>query len=533
MPKKILLLSILPRIMGCIELQVPGLGLACLKAYVLQHDDLRGRIDIALKAYPVTCLDKAVSETVEAAPAVIGLSCFVWNEQYIEGFINLIRKRIPDTRFILGGPSAWLNASKWLAMDLPVDFIVHGEGEKPFAAIVRHFLYGRPAKSQIPAVVYRQGDRVIHNDTADGAVEQLDEIPSLYTSGLVAEYEKLPVVMFESSRGCVNKCAYCLWSPWAKRIKAYSMRRVTSDLGSLMARRVDFITFLDALVNFNHQRTSQLFSFILKHNISTRFGFEIIAERLDDQAIELLNQMAGKSMLHRLDIGLQSIHAKTLKQVKRPANLERFSRNIVRFCPELKKVTTIDLISGLPGDNYRLFKQSIDYVYDILGIQRIQCRKLEVLTGTELHRDAARFNIHHDPHPPYYIRSCSTWSQKDMQEASTLGETINLMGFTCLNDAIFQLRWDSGVKLTQIAEELNAWMGRCPPSAGNKHAISYFKDFFTWFCSRHHKPDLLPVAVKRLVNADAEKNNQHDWFCALIKKYQLANAAPALPIRRR
>jgi anaerobic magnesium-protoporphyrin IX monomethyl ester cyclase len=248
----------------------------------------------------------------------------------------------------------------------------------------------------------------------------LDSIPSPFEAGLV-DLNK-PLTYYETSRGCPFSCAFCL-SSVEGQVRSFSMERIRRDLLLLMQRKVPQIKLVDRTFNYDARRADEIWRFILEHNQNSHFHFEIAADLLNDASIDILKQVPVDTF--RFEIGVQSASADTLRQVNRTADLGRIFYVIRRLRAETRIELHLDLVAGLPGEDYAAFLFSLQAVADLLPHQ-IQVEPLKVLKGSPMREIAAREDYHFSESPPYTILRNPWLSYDDIGRIESIGRLLDL-----------------------------------------------------------------------------------------------------------
>jgi anaerobic magnesium-protoporphyrin IX monomethyl ester cyclase len=191
-----------------------------------------------------------------------------------------------------------------------------------------------------------------------------------------------------------------------------------------MNNNVGTIKFVDRTFNYNNRRSRDIFDFILQHNQSSHFHFEIGAHLLDDATLKLLEQVPEE--MFQFEIGVQSTLPETLKKVGREASLERLEEN-VRYLKQKTKIHLhLDLIAGLPGEIYPQFLKSIDRV-SFLGGDQLQIEPVKLLPGAPLRLQAGELGIRFDPNPPYTILTSNELGFSELERLRGIGRLLDLL----------------------------------------------------------------------------------------------------------
>lgn len=418
-----------------------SLALPCLSAYCGRDCG-----EMLIREYTVNEPKETVLAQIVACDAdVICFSVYLWNRVATLELVDCLKRINSKLKIVLGGPEVSFEDETFFTCH-PVDALICGEGEIPLQSLLSSW-----KKGEIPAPVagMRLPEYPDHNSPT--LLQSLDEIPSPFAAGLVDLTRVL--VYYESSRGCPYTCSFCM-SALDDRVRSFSAARIESDLKILMDNRVAKIKFVDRTFNYNNQRSRDIFNFILQHNHSSHFHFEIGAHLLDESTLKLLERVPEG--MFQFEIGVQSTLPETLQRVGRKASLERLSEN-VRY---LQKKTNIhlhlDLIAGLPGENYQQFLKSIDWTC-ALGADHLQIEPVKLLPGAPLRFQVAEWGIKFDPHPPYTILGSKDLDFIDLERLRGIGRLLDL--FVNSGRFLFLLKQLTAEfsRLSLLLEDLDAY----------------------------------------------------------------------------
>lgn len=374
---------------------------------------------LLIREYTVHEPKEAVLAAILAEnPDVVALSVYIWNRRASLELADALVVAKPDLRIVVGGPEVSFDGPDLFARHPGLSALIRGEGELPLRDLLTAWQEQRPPVN-IPRLTWRSENRVVENP--DGpTLATLDEIPSPFALELVDLSRGL--VYLETSRGCPFRCAFCM-SALDPRVRSYSMARIEADLSLLMEREVPCVKLVDRTFNYDAERARHLFSFILHHNRQSRFHFEIGAQLLDDATLQLLEK--APAGLFQFEIGVQSTRADTLAAIGRSTDLNVLFENVRRLRPADNIPLHLDLIAGLPGENYRDFCLSIDRLLD-LRPHHLQLEPVKLLPGAPLRRQAAQFGLRHDPHPPYTVLGTPELSFADLERLRGMGRMLDL-----------------------------------------------------------------------------------------------------------
>lgn len=338
-----------------------------------------------------------VSDLYQRRPDVLGFSCYIWNIEETIAIIKMIKKIMPELIIVLGGPEVSYDTDYWMKRLPEVDFIVMGEGEETFHHLLQviegdrkfHFVYG---------IAYRKGDEVII--TPGRPKLDLNEIPSPHRFEEDVPTLANRVVYFETSRGCPFSCQFCL-SSIEVGVRYFDMERTKEDLLYLIDSGAKLIKFVDRTFNIKREYALEIFDFLIKNHRGCVFQFEITADIMRPEVLEFLSEHAPPGIF-RFEIGVQSTNDLTNELVKRRQNFAKLTRTVTMVRDSHKIDQHLDLIAGLPEENYDSFRKTFNDVF-ALGPEELQLGFLKMLRGTGLRNDAEKYGYVYMDHAPYEI----------------------------------------------------------------------------------------------------------------------------------
>lgn len=369
--------------------------------------------------------DQVLRRIVAEEADVAAFSCYIWNIRETLQLAADLKKVLPRTFIILGGPEASFGVFDLLSANQAIDCVIREEGEETFQECMGA-LTASPGKvpsevllSNIEGITFRAGDEIIANPPRR-SIRDLDTIPSPFGAGLV-DLDK-PLVYYESSRGCPFSCAFCM-SSLEKGVRSFTMERIRADLGLLMERGVKTVKFVDRTFNYDAARANAIWEFILRSNRESRFHFEIAADLLTDDNIRILREVPEG--VFRFEIGVQSGGEETLERVGRKSDLEKLFATVRRLREETGVTLHLDLVAGLPEENYPGFLASLDRLFAV-SPHHIQVEPLKVLKGSPMRRIAAEEEYAFSDTPPYKILHTPWLSFADIGRIETVSRLLDL-----------------------------------------------------------------------------------------------------------
>ena len=399
------------------ESRVPGLQ-AEIGEYTINH-----RMDLVLQ------------DIYLKKPDFIGFSCYIWNIRYVEQLAEDLCRLLPGVSIWLGGPEVSYRAEELLKAWPWAEGVMVGEGEKTFAELMAALGAGEEgagkaagggnascreaALENVRGIVFRRQDGTI-GKTRPQELLSMDEIPFSY--GDLKGFENR-IIYYESSRGCPFSCSYCL-SSIDKTVRFRSLDLVKRELDLFLEKKVPQVKFVDRTFNCKKSHSMAVWRHILKHdNGVTNFHFEISADLLDEEELELLGQM--RPGLVQLEIGVQSTNPDTIREIRRKTDLEKLEAAVRRINGFHNIHQHLDLIAGLPWEDYSSFHRSFDDVYRMEPDQ-LQLGFLKVLSGSYMAEAAGNYDLIWSSCPPYEVLSTRWLPYEDMIRLKGVEEMVEV-----------------------------------------------------------------------------------------------------------
>ncbi|WP_281889949.1 B12-binding domain-containing radical SAM protein [Paenibacillus sp. YYML68] len=338
-----------------------------------------------------------VSDLYSKRPDVVGFSCYIWNIEETIVVVNMLRKIMPDLTIVLGGPEVSYDTEYWMNRLPDVDYIVMGEGEETFHHLLTE-LRGSRALYSVFGLAYRKDDRVILNPPRPKV--PLDELPTPHRFAEDVPSLANRVVYFETSRGCPFSCQFCL-SSIEVGVRYFDIERTKSDLLYLIGAGAKLIKFVDRTFNIKREYALEMFDFLIQHHQGCVFQFEITADIMRPEVLDYLREHAPPGIF-RFEIGVQSTNDLTNSLVKRRQNFAKLTRTVTMVKESGKIDQHLDLIAGLPEEDYGSFRKTFNDVF-ALGPEELQLGFLKMLRGTGMRHDADKYGYIYMDHAPYEI----------------------------------------------------------------------------------------------------------------------------------
>ena len=340
--------------------------------------------------------DQILKGIYEAKPDLLCFSCYIWNLSYAEEIIEDIKKILPKVTIWAGGPEVSYDAPKFLKRHPEVDGIMCAEGEKTLTELISYYEIGKSQGKSldgINGIVYQENKTIHQTPLRD--IMNMDDLVFPYEDLKDFEHK---IIYYESSRGCPFSCSYCL-SSIDKKLRFRSFSLVEKELEFFLAHKVPQVKFVDRTFNCKKSHAMAIWTYIKEHdNGITNFHFEVAADLLTEDEIALIQTM--RSGLIQLEIGVQSTNEKTLAEIHRKTDFEEITRKVKAVQKGENVHQHLDLIAGLPYENYESFGHSFNDVY-ALKPEQLQLGFLKVLKGSYMAEAAEGYGCVHKAKPPY------------------------------------------------------------------------------------------------------------------------------------
>lgn len=364
----------------------------CLEAagfpVTLIEHNLRDRTDVMLDALAAARAD------------VYGFSCYIWNLPLMLTLAADLKAIRPAAVIWFGGPEVSYDTDRFAdVLGTHVDYLVSGEGEGAVSTLVRALADGTPPVERI-----------------------LYGTPAPLMQGIAySDEEDLRgrLVYYESARGCPFACSYCL-SSRTPGVRAKPAETVIADLRRFEGRGVRTVKLVDRTFNFSPSRANAIWRALLDEDWQGEYHFEICASLLDEESMEILAHMPPGRI--RLEVGLQSTNPQTLTAVNRRIDPKAVIARLEHLHRESAVHIHLDLIAGLPHEDYARFARSFDEAYFCCDV--LQLGHLKLLHGTELRRRAGEYGYTYTERPPYAVLSNRWMRYEELRRLDSIADLL-------------------------------------------------------------------------------------------------------------
>lgn len=367
--------------------------------------------------------EEILARLYEKKPDVIGFSCYLWNIDYVLSLACDLKKVLPGLTVIAGGPEVSYRPQEILRDSSCIDLVMVGEGEQTFREYLQWLDEGGTKKqlAQINGLVFREDDgsgRIICTRPREAMA--MDELVFPYRDTAGLEHH---ILYYESIRGCPFSCSYCL-SSIEKSVRMKSLEKTTKELDFFFKNKVPQVKFVDRTFNCNHAYAYEIWKYIGEHdNGVTNFHFEIAGDLLREDDFELFRSF--RPGLIQFEIGVQSTNPDTIRAIRRRMDLQKLRENVYRVRENHNIHQHLDLIAGLPCEDYESFSRSFNDVYEMKPDQ-LQLGFLKLLDGSYMNEVKGEYEISYSEKAPYEVLSTKWLSYDDILRLKLVEEMVEV-----------------------------------------------------------------------------------------------------------
>ncbi len=454
---------------------------------------------------------------VSRRPELLGFSCYIWNIGIIRQLCVMVKTVLPDVKIVLGGPEVSYRPEEILR-DYSCDYVISGAGEEAFSRLISCLENGDDPQS-IGGVSGRNADGSLFSNKNISPVD-MSLLPFPYDDLGETEHK---ICYYEASRGCPFGCSYCLSSA-DRSVQFAPVEKVKSELKRFIDARVKQVKFVDRSFNCRADFSEEIIRFIIENdNGITNFHFEIEAMLITESFISLMN--SARRGLFQLEIGVQSVNDETLAAVHRKSDFLLLSEQVRRLLKPQNVHIHLDLIAGLPLEDFQSFRNSFDRVAALMPHQ-LQLGFLKVLRGSGMESDAQRYGIKYSPFPPYEVLSTDCLSYEDicrLKQVEAACELLVNSGRYCHS---VNLLMKSNKSLFDLLLAVSEYAEECgkPLSAHNKLSpyellISYASE-----CTEIPKKHMKAAAKLDFLLHERPKNSPDIFDGNMLSRDEIYNA---------
>ena len=358
--------------------------------------------------------EKVLEQIIKEKPDIVAFSTYIWNVEFISRVANLIKRVDSNIEILYGGPEVSFDSRSFLKENVG-EYVIEGEGEKTYRDFVLYKL-GKINLEDVRGLHYKITDMVYSNEKRP--LMSMDEIVFPYEDD---EDLTNKIVYFESSRGCPFNCKYCL-SSTSHGVRFLNIDRVLKELKYFIDKKVRLVKFVDRTFNCNHKFAMAIWEFLINSDTETQFHFEISADILKDEEIEILSKAPEGRF--QFEVGVQTTNDEVLRNINRFVNFSHIKEKVEELMAIKNIKQHLDLIAGLPGEDYNSFEKSFNDVYSIRP-EEIQLGFLKLLKGSSMREEAYKYGMEYSPYPPYEILKTDKITYEELLKLKKVEEMVD------------------------------------------------------------------------------------------------------------
>ncbi len=463
-----------------------------LKAGISKYSKLKHSVSIC-EATVNEDINDIAERILENSPDVIGLCCYIWNIKTVYALIEVLKSK-SNAYIVLGGPEVSYNAYDVLNNEF-VDFVISGEGELPFALLIDALQ--SHSSFNIVGVCYKNSAGIFVSEPYISS----DNVPLFDIDDYCSKVNNR-IAYIETTRGCPFSCAFCL-SGRCGNVKEFDLNICFDNIIKLSKSNCKIIKFVDRTFNANRKRCKEILNFIINNYgktipCGTAFHFEIAGDILDDELIDIFNSAPNNVFF--LEIGMQSFNEETLQAINRKTNTQKLINNILALTNAKNTHIHIDLIAGLPLEDFSSFAKSFNIGFK-LGADVLQLGFLKMLHGAPMRENAKDFHCLYNEQPPYEVISTPWLSEYELGLIkaceTSLERLYNSNRFSGVCNYLFE-----ELKLNPFETLTNFGLFTGQKSMPLYEYANCIYNFFSLFCNANKLRDLLLCDLFKNVNME-------------------------------
>ena len=390
-----------------------------LAVYSIRANAREYRERIELAEYTINQYTEDILQDIyKKKPDLVAFSCYIWNIRQIKELVKELGKVLPKVPIWLGGPESSYDAKELLENYPQVTGILVGEGEESFYELCRYYDGKIDNLADVEGIAYREDDKIIVKPYA--FIENLGSLKFAYDNFEDFEHK---IIYYESSRGCPFSCSYCL-SSIDKSVRFRDVALVKKELQTFMDAKVPQVKFVDRTFNCKPSHAMEIWNYITRHdNGVTNFHFEVAADLITEEELALFQKM--RKGLIQLEIGVQSTNEDTICEIRRKMDFSKVAEIVTKIKNLGNIHQHLDLIAGLPMEDYESFGKSFDDVF-ALRPEQLQLGFLKVLKGSYMYENRSAYGLVYRSEPPYEILSTNLVSYDEMIRLKGIEQIVEL-----------------------------------------------------------------------------------------------------------
>ena len=361
----------------------PPLGLLYVAAYMLEHSE--HQVEVLDAQAEGIGHEGLRGRIVGAGPQVVGITAMTLTVLDVIQTCRAVEAACPEAAVVVGGPHATLFPRETAGLD-GVDYVVTGEGERPFTELVNCLGRGRPPRD-VAGVVFATDDGFVQTE-ASQPVDDLDSLPfparhltplAAYGSVLAKRH---PVTTLMTSRGCPYQCTYCYRPTMGRRLRCRSAANVVDEMEHCVRMGIHEFLIYDDTFTVRRDRVRSICREIRSRGLEV--GWDVRA-RVDTVDPELLQDMAAAGC-ERIHYGVESGQARVRELLGKSIS-DAQVQDAFRWAKDAGLRTLAYFMLGCPTETRDDALRTIE-VARALDPDYVQFTILCPFPGTALYREA-------------------------------------------------------------------------------------------------------------------------------------------------
>lgn len=448
-------------------------------------------------------VERIVQEIIAEKADLVAFSCYIWNKDYVKQISDLLKLIDNNIKLLYGGPEVSFDSENYLK-DSFADYLIEGEGEETYREFIENMIARNDLKD-IKGLYYKENGEILY-----GGKRKLMDLNKLIFPYNIDDDLNNKIVYYESSRGCPFNCKYCL-SSTIRGVRFMDLERAKVDLKFLIDKKVKLIKFVDRTFNCSDEFAMGIWGYLMSLDTETTFHFEISADILSDKQLKLLEK-APKGRF-QFEVGVQTTNNEVLKNINRFVVFEDIKKQVM----ELNKYGNIkqhlDLIAGLPGENFESFKKSFNDLY-LIEPDEIQLGFLKILKGAPMKDEAEKWGIVHSNYTPYEVLKTKDISYDEIILLKRVEEMVDKY----YNSGKFKTILKYFIPKFETVFDFYLCLGTFFYDRGylsrSISSVDYYKIFIEFNEEKFNKEKLKGenLALKEIVKYDYLKYNKKKWL---------------------
>lgn len=299
-------------------------------------------------------------------PQLVGLSAMTFQFPTLLKVAGLVRRFDPGIHIVAGGYHASLMAQELTTgEDLPLDFIVRGEGEATLPELVAALENATPDLSRIAGLSYRVGARWEHNP--DRPLLDLEQIRLPQRDARLANqffFLDMSMDVAETSRGCPYNCKFCsINRMYGSTFRRFAVDRIIADLHDIRRRGAQAVFFVDDNITYDVDHFRQVCQAIVRHGLNDLWYLTQVTAVGIARNPELVADM-DRANFRAVFVGFESMEPSALKEMRKPTSPD-VNRQAAALLHRHRMGVIAGCIVGYPDDTAESVRRQFAQIWTL------------------------------------------------------------------------------------------------------------------------------------------------------------------------